>query len=501
MILAIVLLAVLAQASAAPLSFASVPWTRPTPTPVLWDGAPAVRYSVTLEPLDLSADGTARVLVRVRFQALDGTETHLLRGGDFDYFPSRGVAQWQTRLRYGGPASIVRVTASGPLEVRVVANKPTGLGTIRAHLTAAQLVVPPLIARAIGPHLVQLGFFPRVTAGNVRIERADSSGAYRTIARLAATLSTYRDSAVVPNGNPRYRVTIAGRATRVLDVHVPAEFAPGSLATVRGTGAWLAFSGSTRDDDSYTRLDPERTIATAARIGLHYLMVRLTYGEFWQITPEAKATIDRLIDRAAERHIAVLAWTVPREPSAEDIAANVAALAYRTPAGNGLRGLAVDLERGEEFLGRGRSGYAALASYLGFVRSAVGARALIVATVEDPYLEKLDNHAFPYRTIAKSADVLQPMTYWRMLRRSTTAAGMRDAIAGSVRALRSQAGPLRPISVGGQTVPLSPSGGPPPAELAQSIEACKRAGAIGEAFYAWTGTTGEQFDAIGRARW
>lgn len=112
-----------------------------------------------------------------------------------------------------------------------------------------------------------------------------------------------------------------------------------------------------------------------------------TYGEFWQITPEAKATIDRLIDRAAERHIALLAWTVPREPSAEDIAANGAALAHRTPAGNGMRGLAVDLERGEEFLGRGRPGYAALARYLGFVRSAVGARALIIATVEDPYLD------------------------------------------------------------------------------------------------------------------
>ena len=501
MIRAIVLGAVLAQAGAAPLSSEPIPWTRPTPTPVLWDGAPAVRYSVTLESLDLSADGTARILVRVRFRAASGAETHLLRGGDFDYFPSRGAAQWQTRLRYGGPAAIVRVNESGPLDVRVVAKKPTGLGTVRAHPSAAQLVVPPIIARAIGPHLVQLGFFPRVRAGNVRIERADTAGAYRTIARLAAPLSTFRDSAVVPDGNPHYRVTIAGGAMHVLGVRVPAEFAPGSLATVRGMGAWLAFSGSTRDDDSYTRLDPERTIATAARIGLHYLMVRLTYGEFWQITPEAKATIDRLIDRAAERHIAVLAWTVPRESSAEDIAANVAALAYRTLTGNGMGGLAVDLVRGEEFLGSGRPGFAALATYLGFVRSAVGTRALLVATVEDPYLEKLDNRAFPYRTIAKSADVLQPMTYWRMLRRSTTAADMRDAIAGSVRTLRAQVGPLPPISVGGQTVPLSPSGGPPPRELAQSIEACKRTGAIGEAFYAWTGTTGAQFDAIGRARW
>ena len=60
MIQAIVLGAVLAQAGAAPLSSEPIAWTRPTPTPVLWDGAPAASYSVTLEPLDLSPDGTAR---------------------------------------------------------------------------------------------------------------------------------------------------------------------------------------------------------------------------------------------------------------------------------------------------------------------------------------------------------------------------------------------------------------------------------------------------------
>ena len=122
---------------------------------------------------------------------------------------------------------------------------------------------------------------------------------------------------------------------------------------------------------------------------------------------EAKPTIDRLIDEAAGAGIAILAWTVPRESTAEDVATNARALTYRTPLGHGISGRAVDLERGEEFLG-------------GRVRAAVGPRALLIATVEDPYLEKLDNKLFPYRTIARSADVLQPMTYWRMLRPNTT---------------------------------------------------------------------------------
>jgi len=165
MILALLFGAVLAQASVAPLSSDPVPWTRPTPTPVVWDAAPAVRYTVSLEPLDLSPDGSARVLARVRFTDARGAETHLLRGGDFDYFPSRGVAQWQTRLRYGGPAAIVRLTTPGALDLRVVANKPAGLGSMRAHLPAARLVVPALAVRAIGPHLVQIGFFAALNTG------------------------------------------------------------------------------------------------------------------------------------------------------------------------------------------------------------------------------------------------------------------------------------------------------------------------------------------------
>ena len=500
MFLEIVLGAVLAQASAAPLSSEPVPWTRPTPTPVVWDGPPAVRYTVSLEPLDLSPDGSARVLARVHFTGARGGETHLLRGGDFDYFPSRGIAQWQTRLRYGGPAAIVRVMTPGALDVRVVAMKPAGLGTARAHLAAARLVVPSLAVRAIGPHLVQMGFYPRVMTGAIRIERADVRGGFRWLASLSAPRSTFRDTSVAPGEQVRYRVRVAERPVQIVSVRIPLAGAPGSVATVRGSGAWLAFSGSARDDDSYTQVDPERTIDMAAQIGLHYLMVRLTYGEFWQITPEAKSTIDRLIDRAAEKHVALLAWTVPREASAEDVAANVSALLYRTAAGNGMRGLAVDLERGEEFLGSGRPGFTALAAYLGLLRAAVGPSALIVATVEDPYLEKLDNRVFPYRAIAQSADVLQPMTYWRMLRRSSTQAQMRDAIVGSIRILRAQAGRGLPISLGGQTVALSPSGGPPPAELAASMRVAHQAGAIGVAFYAWRGTTAAQWDAIARQR-
>jgi hypothetical protein len=501
MILAVLLGVGLAQASPAPLSSAPIPWVRPTPTPVVWDGPPAARFAVMLEPLDLSPEGEARVLVRVRFFDAGGRETHLLRGGDFDYFPSRGTAQWQTRLRYRGPAAIVRIGTPGSLDVRVVADKPTGLGSVRAHLAASMLAVPASVARAIGPHEVQLGFFPALPPSGARIERYAKDGPVQIVATFAKQTATFRDFNVEPNKSYRYRIKIGSRIVGNHDVETPPDVPRSTANLVRGLGAWVAFSGSARDDDSYVRLDPQRTIATARRVGLRYLMLRLTYGEFWEITPEAKPTIDRLIDEAAAAGIPILAWTVPRESTAEDVATNVRALTYRTAAGNGMSGLAVDLERGEEFLGNGARGYHALETYLGRVRSAVGAGVLLVATVEDPYLSKLDNQLFPYRTIARSADVLQPMTYWRMLRPSATLERMRDAISESIRTLRAVSASDVPINLGGQTVALSRSGGPPPTEVAASIAEARRLGAIGESFYTWIGTTDAQWDAIARTPW
>lgn len=501
MILAVLLGVGLAQSGSASLSSAPIPWVRPTPTPVAWDGPPAARFAVVLEPLDLSPEGEARVLVRVRFFDASGRETHLLRGGDFDYFPSRGIAQWQTRLRYGGPAAIVRVSTPGSLDVRVVANKPASLGSVRAHLAASRMTVPASVARAIGPHEVQLGFFPSLPPSGARIERYAKDGPMQIVATFAKPTVTFRDFNVEPNKSYRYRITIGSRIVGHLDVKTPPDVPRATANLARGLGAWVAFSGSARDDDSYVRFDPQRTIATARRAGLRYLMLRLTYGEFWEITPEAKATIDRLIDEAAAAGIAVLAWTVPRESTAEDVATNVRALSYRTEAGHGMSGLAVDLERGEEFLGIGARGYHALETYLGRVRAAVGSGALLVATVEDPYLEKLDDQLFPYRTIARNADVLQPMTYWRMLRASTTVERMRDAISGSIRTLRAVSASNVPINIGGQTVPLSLSGGPPPSELAESLAQARRLGAIGVTFYTWIGTTDAQWDAISRYGW
>ena len=496
-------LALTAQASAPPFAWPTpFPSSAPAPQPtVLWNGPPATSFSLDVTPLDVTPDGDARALVRVVLRDAQGNVTHLRRGADFDYFTSRGTAQWQTRLRYGGPAAIVSVRDDGPANVRVVANRPQGLATQRTSFDTRTWWLPRVVAAPLGPHVVRVGWFPRVRTGAVRIFRVAYGGRRVLAATLRAPASSWDDNAVHPGRNARYAVILQRGKAVEAQASVPAELPPSGIDAIRGKSVWLAFSGDPLDDISYTKLDVDGIVATAVRAGLRSVELRLAYGAFDEVTLESKATIDKLIDALVAHHIAVIGWTVPRTAGFDDLARNVEVASYRTPAGNGITGLAVDLERGEEYLGDGPPGFAALSTYLGVLRRAIGPRVLIVATIEDPYLEHLDATKFPYAAIARSADVLQPMTYWRMMGPWEGVDKARAAVGGSVALVRRLAARDIPIDVGAQTGVLSKRGAPPSDELAAAIDESRRAGAIGVAFYDWTGTGPDQWDAISRAAW
>src|SRR5664279_2576133 len=86
--------------------------------------AVAVSAVLDLVPLDLSPDGEARLLVRLRYADADGRRAHIPPGGHVDVFASRGQVQWQPRARYGDPAAIVRLTEAGLLELQVTSDVP-----------------------------------------------------------------------------------------------------------------------------------------------------------------------------------------------------------------------------------------------------------------------------------------------------------------------------------------------------------------------------------------
>ncbi|HEX3466659.1 MAG TPA: hypothetical protein VHT05_01010 [Candidatus Elarobacter sp.] len=495
------LLALCAQ-TAAPFAWPTpMPTTAPAPAPtVLWQSAPAASFALAVEPLGLTPDGDAQALVRVVLRDASGAVVKLRRGADFDYFVDRGSAQWQTRLRYGGPAAIVSVRSPGPVAVRVVANRPAALGTQRIAFDTRAWALPGAVAGAIGPHLVRVGWFPRVADGPVRVYRVGAAGQARLAATIAAPSSSWDDATVRPGSRARY-VVVTPHARTAAQTDVPAELPLTSVSVIRGKSAWLAFSADPLDDASFARLDVDAIVATALRAGLRSIELRLAYGAFDESAPAAKATIDRLIDGLVSHGIAVIGWTVPRADAFDDLAENAAVAAYRTPRGNRISGLAIDLERGEEFLGDGPAGYAALQSYLAVVRRAAGPHVLLIATIEDPYLEHLDQTKYPYREIARDADVLQPMTYWRMMGPWDTAERARAAVAGSVALVRRLAERDVPIDVGAQTGVLGKRGAPPADEIAAAVAAARAAGAIGVAFYDYPGTGPEQWSAVAAAQW
>lgn len=498
-------LAALALASCARAPQSSRPAPTPVPVPVAPGGAvfspaPPARMVLDERPLGISPDGLARWLVRVGFRDADGRPTTLLRGGNVDFTPSRGIAQWQTRARFGAPAAIVATDTDGPLSAVVRAAVGVKLAAVRAQTDTRRWDGPRIVARALGPHEVRIGWFPRASAP-VRVVRSGAA-APGTLGPLAPPSSAFRDDGVRPGARYRYAIEIPGRPGAGLAVRVPPEPRHGSAAALAGKAMWLAFSPSVADADGYDKLDPAGIVARAAASGVRALELRTTYGEFREITPAARPTLDALIDAAAARGIALLAWTVPRAASFEDLDAEVAAASYRTPRGNGFAALAVDLERGAYYLGDGARGYAALGQYLHALRAALGPGYPLVATVEDPFLEHLSAADYPYPAIAASADVLQPMAYWRMLsRRAVTPAAVRAALRGSYAATRREAGRPLPIDIGGQTSPEGARGAPPPAELAAAVDEARRLGALGIAFFDWGGTSRAQFAALARSRW
>jgi len=474
---------------------------RPAASGAVFEPAPPARLIVDSRPLGFSPDGRARWLVHVAFRAADGRPTALLRGGELAFSPSRGSAQWQTRARFDGPAAIVSTDADGPLAVAIRADVGVALAAVRVRTDTRTWREPRISARPLGPREVRIGWFPRATVP-VTVRRDSAAGGAGALTVVAPPVSSFDDPAVRPGARYLYTVTIPGRSRARLAVRMPAAPPHASVAALAGKALWLSFSPVADDPDSFERLDPAAIVGQASAAGVRALELRTTYGEFRELDGADRPTIDDLIDRAAARGIAVFAWTVPRAATFEDLTAEIAAASHRTRRGNGFAGLAVDLERGDYFLGDGAPGYAALRRYLAALRAALGAGYPLVATVEDAYLEHLTERDYPYAEIAAEADALQPMAYWRMLsRRAVTPPAVRAALRGSFAALSRAAGRAIPIDLGGQTIAEGPRGAPPPGEVAAAVDEARRLGALGIAFYDWGGTSRAQFAALAGSRW
>jgi hypothetical protein len=485
-----------AQATVQPAPSPSV-----TPDVPVYVGKPATHFTIEQRVEGFDPDGKARLLLVAHFLDAQNQPTTILANSDLDWSADRGHVQWQNRMRYGSPAAVVLVDTDGPIVATIHANKPA-LGTVIVHADTRTWTQPRVVAAALGPHMVQLGWFPRATTP-MQLERIDGTGRRIALATLPAGSSSYRDTTVVPGKHYRYVVTRARDVAELPVVDVPAALPPVPVALASGKGMWLYWSVNPLDDNYFGKLDPQAIVAQAVQAGLHYVELRTAYGAHWLIPPDAKPTIDAIIDGLAAHGVVPMGWTVPREVTFEDLSASMRTINYRTSSGTPLRGIALDLERGDDFLGADPNGLAALWMYERDLREAVGPDYLIVATVEDPSLEHLDNTKYPFREIARYADVLQPMTYWRMMARHIELSPdvVRTEMQRAYAMLLEQAGRTMPVSIGGQTTAEGRYGYPPADEISASLAASKAAGAIGECFFDWIGTQPYQWNAIGNFAW
>ena len=369
------------------------------------------------------------------------------------------------------------------------------------------------VSQSVGPHLVAIGWSPLNPALGVReyqvYRRASGADHDTLIAVVSPGGHSWRDAHVAPASVYEYSViaqlsdgAISARAASVV---TPSGMPGTTLSALSGKGMFLFFSPDANDANSYAQFDPGYIIAHASRAGISEIELRVSRGTFFEAaSPESNAWLDRLIDAASEGGIKLIAWAVPRRNTVEDVAESVTMARYRTPAGNGFAGLALDLETGDNYMGFGEAAAARMADYMEMTRAAVGPDYLLVATVMSPRLTGWSNDQYPYSRIARYASAMQPMEYWHHYFRGShdyAEAAVSGACADAVSLTRALAGRDVPVNVAGQSSDLGSTGAPAPDELSSCLGGAKAAGAVGETFFSWQGTAADQWAAIEAYRW
>ena len=397
-----------------------------------------------------------------------------------------------------------------PVTVDISAQGQTLVKTLPAPDAGAEAF--DVAARAVGPHLVNVGWTPlgdSVGVSQYEVFRSTGEGDRpELVATLPANKHAYHDVDVDPDS--RYRYSIAAETSEdsiqasAPTVQTPDALPVASARVVSGKGMFLYFSSLLSDPRNFRRYDPDHVIAEAQHAGIHVIELRMARGACTMAqTDAAHAWLDDLVDDAAAAGIKLLAWTVPRRDTTQDLAETIAAAEYRTPAGNGFDGVALDLETGANYMGDGAKARERMVQYIHDVRAAAGPQYLIVATVASPSIG--DQTAYPYAAIARYADVLQPMEYWHYFDeaahheygRGEVASAATDAVTQT----RELAGRDIPVNVAGQSVALEGTDAPSGREISWSLDASKSGGAIGETFFDWAGTGPDAWAAIQAFDW
>ena len=469
-------------------------------------------FSIEAQPWRLTADGTWATEVVAVFTDSAGERQPSLRAA-VDFQTSSGEPVVLDPWIHQAPAALITAPGGAGVTVTATATTPvSGSATLDLPPPPSDVDGFATVARVVGPHLIAVGWTPLAPSAGVRqytVYRHASDGSAQTLVSVVSPIGhAWRDTHVSPDTSYQYSVVAqlpsATASARTETIRTPEAMSVATIDAISGKGMFLFFSPDTNDLNSYEQFDPDAVIAQAQRAGVSEIELRLSRGTFFEAaSPQAHQWLDTLIDTAAAANITLVAWSVPRRNSAEDVAQSIAMATYRTPAGNGFAGLALDLEPGTQYMGYGEAARERMADYMEMTRQAVGADYLLVATVISPRITHWTNADYPYSRIARYASALQPMEYWHHYRGGHDYAqtDVSGHCADAVALTRSLAGRNVPVNVAGQSADLGRTGAPSPEELHWCLGAAKSAGAIGEMFFNWRATTPDQWAAIEAYRW
>jgi hypothetical protein len=273
------------------------------------------------------------------------------------------------------------------------------------------------------------------------------------------------------------------RARRVAaDVGSPA--AMDRIEVYRGLGTWI-------DVYDVAWRHPESSVRRMAAEGIRTLYLQTS--NFSRPSPFVYRTkIGRFLDAAHRLGIRVVAWYLPGFRNVPlDLHRSLAAIGFRSGSGNTFDSFAVDIE--SQAVGRSSTRTRRVLAYTDRLRRVVGPDYPIGAIIPSP--RNLDVSTtwwpgFPFRAIARSYDVILPMSYFTYSVSGHD--GARAFTAHNIGIIRRETGdPAVPIHViGGIGASLSETRG--------FVDAVRERRAIGASYYTFPITPAHDWDPLRR---
>jgi hypothetical protein len=285
-------------------------------------------------------------------------------------------------------------------------------------------------------------------------------------------------------GNTTLTLTAPGTS------YAPATLTLSSLAStaalVAGKGMWLLYQDWENIPDAQIL-----AAAQSAHVTHIYVEVAATATGFY-----GKPALADLLPKLHADHIALVAWiyTSLGNP-AQDAALAAQVAAFRTAGGDGVDGLAADME---ENLDPGN-----INSFLVPLRQSLGQDYLLVAVVYPPQSNPGKTYASMYQAVANFT-VVAPMDYWHNTTGAYTPTQAAQYVTQSLTLLRSLTGnPGLPVEVIGQSYSMfgSENYAPSGAEEAAAMAAARSGGATAYSMYRWYSATPAEWQAFADDNW